>query len=311
MTSVNEPAPTTTANNSTESKTGYNEILSTMSRVPSTNQLFEFMESNNYIAKLTFIVFVIFILMIITQLILRIILYIYSPKQDIVLLPGSIGADKPRTITQSPNSNNYIIPSTNKKYGIECTWSVWVYITRMNINDVYSNIFFKGVYNPSLCNNVNVPVNAPGVYIYNDRDTNSATLYVLMDTYTTPGAYIDAATTSCIIGDNKIPHIPLNSWVNILLTLYGSKLDVYINGIIKKSITLRGVPKQNTGDVYVGSVNGFSGNISNLRYISRKLYTNEIQTLFKNGPNRTSLDTEQNSDTSYNYFSLNWYTNNV
>ena len=307
MTSVNE------SSSSGNSNTDKSQIFSNIPKMPTTNQIFEFMESNNYIAKLTFIVFMIFILIIITQLILRIVVYIYSPKQDIVLLPGSISADKPRTITQNniSNSSNYIIPSTNKKYGIECTWSVWVYITHLNVSDVYSNIFFKGLYNPSLCNSMNVPVNAPGVYIYNDKTTNSATLYVLMDTYTTPGAYLNEDTNTCIIENNKITHIPLNSWVNIILTLYGSRLDVYINGTISKSIALKGVPKQNNGDVYIGSVNGFSGNISNLRYISRKLYTNEIQAVYKKGPNRSSLDTEQVANTAYNYFSLNWYTNNV
>jgi hypothetical protein len=132
-----------------------------------------------------------------------------------------------------------------------------------------------------------------------------------MDTYTNPGAYIDSSTNSCVISDNKIHHIPLNSWVNIVLTLYGSNLDVYVNGIITKSIPLKGVPKQNNGDVYIGAANGFSGNISNLRYISRKLYINEIQDVYKKGPNKVILDSELNVDTSNNYFSLNWYTNNV
>jgi hypothetical protein len=296
----------------TDNKFNYNQMLNSLTQMPSKNQLFEFMESNNYIAKLTFIVFIIFILMVITQLILRIILYVYSPKQDIILLPGSINADQPRTIIQNniTNSSNYIIPSTDRKYGIECTWSVWIYIKKLNIQNTYSNIFFKGLYNPTLCNNINIPVNAPGLYIYNDPLTNSATLYILMDTYNSPSAYIDS-NNQCTVTDNKIPHIPLNSWVNIVLNLYGSTLDVYINGTIAKSIKLDGVPKQNNGDVYIGSVNGFNGNISSLRYISRKLYINEIQELFRKGPNKTSLDNERNYNTSNNYFSLNWYTNNV
>lgn len=315
MSTLNEQEPTNLTNTTTPSdtKTNYNQIMTNLTQIPSTNQLLEFIESNNYIAKLTFIVFVIFVVIVLIQIILRIILYVYSPKQDIILLPGIISADKPRTVIQNniTNSSTYIVPSTNRKYGIECTWSVWIFITKLNIQNVYSNIFFKGLYNPSLCKNINVPVNAPGVYIYNDISTNSATLYILMDTYTTPSAYIDVVSNECIINDNKIPHIPLNSWVNIVLTLYGSTLDVYINGIISKSIALKGVPKQNNGDVYIGAVNGFSGNISNLRYISRKLYTNEIQEVFKKGPNKKMLDSDLNANTTNNYFSFNWYTHNV
>jgi hypothetical protein len=308
MTSITDQLPTAiTGNNNSVSA----QTFSNLTQMPSSNQLYEFIESNNYIARLAFIVFVIFILIILIQLILRIVVYIYSPKKDITLLPGTMSADKPRSITQNmvTHTKTYIQPSTDRTYGIEFTWSVWIYVEQLNASGVYSNIFFKGITNPGLCNNINVPVNAPGLYIYNDESTHSATLYVLMDTFTKPGAYTDSMGT-CHITDNKIPHMPLNSWVNIIMTVYGSKLDVYINGTIAKSIILEGVPKQNTGDVYVGAAHGFTGKISNLRYLSRKLYVDEIQQIVKKGPNHTSLDSKNSLD-NYNYVSFNWYTNNV
>ena len=79
MTSINEPASDITTKSS--------QTLSNLTQVPSSNQFADFMESNNFIARLAFIVFVIFVLIILTQFILRIIVYIYSPKQDIILLP--------------------------------------------------------------------------------------------------------------------------------------------------------------------------------------------------------------------------------
>ena len=131
-----------------------------------------------------------------------------------------------------------------------------------------------------------------------------------MDTYTKPSAYV-TKLNACELSNNiTIPHIPLNSWVNITITLYGSRLDVYINGIVSKSTILDGVPKQNNGDIYLGSSRGFNGKISNLRYYSRKLYVNEIQNLVKTGPNKKSLDSDMAAD-NYNYFAFNWYTHNV
>jgi hypothetical protein len=131
-----------------------------------------------------------------------------------------------------------------------------------------------------------------------------------MDTHTKPSAYMDDTNTCNISNNITIPYIPLNNWVNVTMTLYGSRIDVYINGIVSKSIVLEGVPKQNNGDVYIGSSRGFTGKISNLRYYSRKLYVNEIEKLVKTGPNKKSLDSE-NEVNNYNYVSFNWYTNNV
>lgn len=307
MTSITDQLPNAITGNN---NSGSSQILSNLTQVPSSNQLYEFIESNNYIARLAFIVFIIFILIVLTQLILRIVVYIYSPKKDIILLPGTMSANNPRSITQNmvTHANTYIQPSNDRTYGIEFTWSVWIYVEQLTTPGVYSNIFFKGVSNPGLCNNINVPVNGPGLYIYNDESTHSATLYVLMDTFIKPSAYTDSMGT-CHIIDNKIPHIPINSWVNITMTLYGSKLDVYINGTVAKSMILDGVPKQNTGDIYLGSSRGFTGKISNLRYMSRRLYIKEIQDLVKKGPNHKSLDSTNSID-NYNYVSFNWYTNN-
>ena len=143
MTSVNDQASTP------NSKSVYAQLMSNFTQLPSSNKLYDFMESNNYIARLAFIVFVIFILLILTQVILRIVVSIYSPKQDVILLPGSISANKPRIITQNSisNTNNYISPSNDRSGGIEFTWSVWIYVEQFNQpTTVYSNIFFKGIF---------------------------------------------------------------------------------------------------------------------------------------------------------------------
>ena len=82
-----------------------------------------------------------------------------------------------------------------------------------------------------------------------------------------------------------------------------------LNGIITKSLTLIGVPKQNYGDVYVAMNNGFNGYISNLWYYNYALGILAIQELVKNGPNTTMTDNSSMNMKNPNYLSLRWYFN--
>lgn len=98
-----------------------------------------------------------------------------------------------------------------------------------------------------------------------------------------------------------------------MIRCHESTLDIYMNGIVTKSIHLTGVPKQNYGDVYVAMNGGFNGYISNLWYFAHSLNISEIQKIVKKGPNLT-MSTSSSSSTSMaeknpNYLSLRWYFN--
>ena len=286
-------------------------FLSTFSENKIFTSTSDFMQSNNFITKMTFFIFVIFVLIILFQIITRIIVYVYAYKTDIVLLPGTIDARHSRTIVQDNKHSNILLrPSTNKLYGIEFTWSVWILINELELsNTQFHNVFFKGNYNPNLCSNLNVLTNGPGLYILNNLTTHSATLYLHMDTYQQPSVYFNNQNKCNTSNAISIPNIPLNSWVNVVITCYGKQVDIYINGIISTSVELKGVPKQNSGDVYIGANNGFSGKISGLRYIARKLYNSEILDIYNKGPNTKILDSTLEIPTKQNYLAFNWYTN--
>jgi hypothetical protein len=100
--------------------------------------------------------------------------------------------------------------------------------------------------------------------------------------------------------------MPLNKWVNVIIRLENTTLDVYINGTIVKRHILSGVPKQNYGDVYVTMNGGFNGNLSNLRYWNYALDVGEIQSIINSGPNLKSVDKDMTQSMPH-YFSLRWY----
>lgn len=283
--------------------------------VSTSMQINDFLNSNNFVAKVSFLCLIIFVVVVMFQIIMRYLVYLYSPPPTVNLLDGMVSASSMKMIaqdiTQSPNM--LVTHSTNKNGGIEFTWSVWIFVKSLNSTQgMFNNVFFKGNYNPYAgsgrgCAGLNIPNNAPGLYIVNDTSTTrSATLQVLMDTFQQASSFLTG--TECLVPNPLIvPHIPLNTWVNVVIRCTGNILDCYVNGVIANSVSLVGVPKQNYGNIYVAANGGFNGNISSLVYMNRSATNNEIWQLFQKGPNLKSVDADLNSFSKTNFLSFNWY----
>jgi hypothetical protein len=258
------------------------------------NGINEFLESNSLVAKFAFLLFVIFIFIILLSFAINIIAWLFSPASKEKLINGMINASSQMlTFTQDPNisGSKTIYRSNNERGGIEFTWSVWIYINDLdNSSRKYKHVFSKGNYAPDI-DGINQPNNAPGLYI--SKDTNS--IIIFMNTF------------NVIDEQLEIPDIPLNKWVNVIILCRNKILDVYINGIITKSLTLVGVPKQNYGDVYVAMNGGFNGFISNLWYYNYALGILAIQELVKKGPNTAISDNSGMNLKNPDYLSLRWY----
>ena len=209
-------------------------------------------------------------------------------------MDGMVDATNLIVYQQDPSGNSSastIYRSVNGTDGIEFTWSVWINITNLQyLEGQYKHIFFKG--NSDLeTNGLNFPNNCPGLYIA--PNTNS--LVVMMNTY------------NVINNEIIIPDIPLNKWVNVIIRCQNTTLDVYINGVITRSVELIGVPKQNYGNVYVAMNGGFEGYISNLWYYNFSLGTTAIQNLVANGPNTALIGSNGIDSKDFDYLSLRWY----
>ena len=272
------------------------------------NPITNFVTSNDWIYRFMFVFLIIVICVIIIKIFMGRIAKKHELKSDIMLLNGTIDAQNPITISQNINANPNIlvVPSRNRPGGLEFTWSVWVYIKELDSSSMFSNVFFKGVYTSNQCNNVNALTNAPGVYLHNNSETNSATIYIFMDTFTSPAVYIDGkCDTSNAI---QIPYIPLNEWIHLCFGCQDRNMDVYVNGIITSSIRLIGIPKQNNGDIYVAQNKGFYGKISSLRYISRKLSGADVLGIYKKGPNTKEIAPKKSTTNFNDFLSFSWYT---
>jgi len=264
-----------------------------------------FSESNSLISKVAFLLLVIFGFIIALRLGIMLLSVLFNRGQNPHLINGMVDATQSLVINQNPNvkGSKTISRSMNKSGGIEFTWSVWIYVNgidtsgnRFNSSNagVYRHIFSKGT-DIFLPNGLNFPNNAPGLYLTPYKNE----LLVIMN------------TNEVINEEIRIPDIPLNKWVNVIIKCVNTTLDVYINGVITKSTNLSGVPKQNYGNVYVAMNGGFNGYISNLWYYSKALNSVDIQKIAFRGPTtKTNISNTSSSGLQLrfpNYLSLRWY----
>ena len=254
----------------------------------------DFLESNGLVAKFAFILLVLFVFVICFRLASVLVTHIVNMENSSPhLIDGMVDATQTVTFTQNPDDKNSVTVyrSANANDGIEFTWSVWIFIENMQYNQgLYKTVFFKGN-NSILPSGLNGPNNAPGLFIAPYTNT----LVILMNTYET------------MVQELTIPDIPLNKWVNVIMRCQNKTFDVYVNGVVTRSVELFGVPKQNYGSVYVAANGGFQGNISNLWYFDHAIGSREIQQITESGPNLNMKGKIQSTGTDY--LSLRWYFN--
>jgi len=223
--------------------------------------------------------------------------YFVAPSSSPYLISGIVPGNIPLVIKQDPSLSGSIPiqRSDNKDQGIEFSWSIWVNITDLGKTNQYQHIFHKGdnaIQTTGENIGMNFPNNAPGLYI--SPTTNE--LVVIMNTFTT------------INEEVRIPNIPMNKWMHIIIRVQDNKLDIYINGSLTKRHILGNVAKQNYGNVNVALNGGFQGFISDLRYFNYSITPGEIINIVNTGPS-LSVNKQNNVLLSNPpYLSLQWYS---
>lgn len=302
-----------------------NTVSSNMSEYASSANLGEassdFLQSNSIIARIAFIFLVVILFNILLRLGMFLFSYFSRDNENPYLILGLIPGGTAIRVVQDPKDENSVPlhRSNNQPSGIECTWSVWLFInsvgttsvgqtpgtvTSSGANPNYQHIFHKGV--PSYnSNGIATLTNGPGVYL---SSSESPTIRIIMDTVVQNApATID------------IDNIPLKKWFHLLLRLQNNSVDVYINGVISAHAILDNVPKQNYYDVYVCDKGGFNGSLSNLRYYSSALNVFTINSIVSAGPNLTpstspsvgAANPAKAPKYGFSYLSGIWYTSRL
>lgn len=265
----------------------------------------DFLYSNSLVAKVTFLILAVLIFVFAMRTGTQLLSWFLSPNPNPILMKGMKSGKKFLRILQDPRHRDSIpvLRSKNEREGITFTYSVWLYIENL----VYKSgqrkhIFHKGTGKFGTqskpwraeggqeiqTKDMAFPNNSPGLFIGEDKNE----LIVVMNTFNN------------VLEEVKIPNIPLNKWINVVIRVNNLNLDVFVNGSIVVRHVFSGPVKQNYGDVFVSANNGFDGNMSSLRYFNHALSSAEIQDLVRDGPDLTS---DKSMNVFPPYFSLRWY----
>lgn len=87
----------------------------------------------------------------------------------------------------------------------------------------------------------------------------------------------------------SIENIPLQRWTNIILTVNNKALDIYLDGKLVKTCILDNVPLTSDSNILVCPDGGFSGYISNFRYLSNAINPTQAYNIYKDGYSGSSV----------------------
>ena len=257
-----------------------------------------FLDSNSYVAKAAFLILTVIVFVYVLRACIALIGWLFSPNSSPYLVDGMIDASVGNlTIPQDPSQSNAvtILRSTNDAAGIAFTWSVWIYITQnapTNRDGKYLHVFNKGSATTDATTGIMAPNNGPGLYLNDDYSG----LRVVMSTFDNPSASVD------------VDNIPINKWVNVIVRVENTVLDVFMNGDLAKRLPLDAVPFQNYGNVNVAQNHGFAGFISSLRYYNTALGTRAISNVISAGPNLTVIGSSGGAPGIMDYLSSRWFS---
>lgn len=111
----------------------------------------------------------------------------------------------------------------------------------------------------------------PGIWIYPEESN----LFVRVNSFTKPTVSSRGfrEKTPC-----DIKNLPIQRWVHVAVVLNNRTLDVYMDGVLKRSCELAGVPKiPEDAKLYVNQDGGFMGRISKMRYYNYAVNSNIIE----------------------------------
>ena len=86
------------------------------------------------------------------------------------------------------------------------------------------------------------------------------------------------------VGTCIVKMIPLQKWVNIIVSVYNQIIDIYIDGQLTSSCVLKGFPAISTADANITPDGGFSGKISRVLFSNTAMTVSHAKQIYYSGP---------------------------
>ena len=176
-------------------------------------------------------------------------------------------------------TNGSNVPSSNFAY------SIWFYVNDWNYRYGESKVIFGRMGAKSGNNNSSVPGVSgldpcPAVVLGAVENNISVSL----------GCYPGADQEPTTPGGNTVVHtctvanVPIQKWVNLIVSVYGRTMDLYIDGKLVRTCLLPGIASiNNNANIYVTPAGGFDGWTSKLQYYPSSLNPQDAWNIYSQG----------------------------
>jgi hypothetical protein len=176
-------------------------------------------------------------------------------------------------------SNGSNVPSSNFAY------SVWFYVNDWNYRYGEPKVIFGRMGAQSGTSGGSIPGVSgldpcPAVVLGSVENNISVSLGCY------PGIDQTPTTTDgkTVIHTCSVSNVPIQKWVNLIVSIYGRTMDLYIDGKLVRTCLLPGVASiNNNSNVYVTPAGGFDGWTSKLQYYPNSLNPQECWNIYSKG----------------------------
>lgn len=176
-------------------------------------------------------------------------------------------------------TNGTDVPSSNFAY------SVWFYVNDWNYRYGEPKVIFGRMGSKSNNGKGSVPgingIDPCPAVVLGAIENNIA---ISLGCY--PGVNQQPTTTggNTIVHTCGVTNIPIQKWVNLIVSVYGRSMDIYIDGKLVRTCLLPGVASvNNNADIHVTPAGGFDGWTSKLQYFPDSLNPQDAWNIYTKG----------------------------
>jgi hypothetical protein len=217
------------------------------------------------------------ITIVVIVLILMLLRYIFSDPYTLQNIQD--GKTSSTIAATSLATNGSSVPSSNFAY------SIWFYINNWNYRYGEPKVIFGRMGAVSGQGTGSVPGVSgmdpcPAVVlgaVENNLDISLGCYPGVDQEPTTPGG-------TTVVHTCSVSNVPIQKWVNLVVSVYGRSMDIYIDGKLVRTCLLPGVASvNNSANVYVTPSGGFEGWTSKFQYYPNSINPQEAWNIYTKG----------------------------
>ena len=167
-------------------------------------------------------------------------------------------------------------------------YSIWFYVNDWNYRYgehkvVYGRMGKSSVAGSGSVDNVNGLEPCPAVVLGGIENNLSIALgcYPGIDS---PSKATSGSLPTSVVHTCNVANVPIQKWVNLLISVYGRTLDVYLDGKLAKTCLLPGIAMVNSNaNVYITPNGGFNGWTSKFQYWPTSLNPQDAWNVYTQG----------------------------